>query len=130
MNMYYNVEDKPPVKKIILAAIQQLMATLAGTISLPMIVGNGMSQSAALFGAGIGTIVYLLITKFKSPVFLGSSFSYAGSMLAAFAGAASMSIGYFGLLLGEPWAALRKTQVGNKRMKECRIFYMLHFSKR
>ncbi|MCI5582115.1 MAG: hypothetical protein MR357_00135, partial [Anaeroplasma sp.] len=71
MNMYYNVEDKPPVKKIILAAIQQLMATLAGTISLPMIVGNGMSQSAALFGAGIGTIVYLLITKFKSPVFLG-----------------------------------------------------------
>lgn len=102
MNMYYNVEDKPPVKKIILAAIQQLMATLAGTISLPMIVGNGMSQSAALFGAGIGTIVYLLITKFKSPVFLGSSFSYAGSMLAAFAGAASMSIGYFGLLLGEP----------------------------
>ena len=48
MNMYYNVEDKPPVKKIILAAIQQLMATLAGTISLPMIVGNGMIQSAAL----------------------------------------------------------------------------------
>lgn len=100
MNMYYNVEDKPPVKKIILAAIQQLMAILAGTISLPMIVGNGMSQSAALFGAGIGTIVYLLITKFKSPVFLGSSFSYAGPMLAAFAGAAIMSIGYFGLLLG------------------------------
>jgi hypothetical protein len=32
--------------------------------------------------------------------------------------------------LGEPWAALRKTQVGNKRMKECRIFGMLHFSKR
>lgn len=105
------------------------MATLAGTISLPMIVGNGMSQSAALFGAGIGTIVYLLITKFKSPVFLGSSFSYAGPMLAAFAGAASMSISYFGLLLGELWAALRKKQVGNKRMIECRIFYMLHFSK-
>ena len=90
------------LNKIILAAIQQLMATLAGTISLPMIVGNGMSQSAALFGAGIGTIVYLLITKFKSPVCLGSSFSYAGPMLATFAGAASMSISYLGLLLGEP----------------------------
>ena len=57
------------LNKIILAAIQQLMATLAGTISLPMIVGNGMSQSAALFGAGIGTVVYLLIINLKVQFF-------------------------------------------------------------
>ena len=65
-----------------------------------------MSQSAALFGAGIGTLVYLLFTKFKSPVFLGSSFAFIGSMLAAFAGGVSMQLGYFGLILGAAFAAL------------------------
>lgn len=106
MQLYYNVEDKPPIKKMLLAALQQVMAILAGTIAVPMIVGNGMSQSAALFGAGIGTLVYLLITKFNSPVFLGSSFSFAGPMLAAFSGALSMSIGYFGLVLGAIFSGL------------------------
>ena len=100
MELTYNIHDKPPVKKIILSALQQLLAVIAGTISMPIIVGHGMSQSAALLGAGIGTIVYLLITRFKSPVFLGSSFSFVGSLTAAFAGAASASIGYLGIILG------------------------------
>ena len=100
MDLTYNIQDKPPVRKIILSALQQLLAVIAGTISMPIIVGHGMSQSAALLGAGIGTIVYLLITRFKSPVFLGSSFSFVGSLTAAFAGAASASIGYFGIILG------------------------------
>ena len=65
-----------------------------------------MSQSAALFGAGVGTIVYLLFTKFKSPVFLGSSFAFIGSMCAAFAGAASVSVGYIGLIIGAIMAGL------------------------
>ena len=65
-----------------------------------------MSQSAALFGAGVGTIVYLLFTKFKSPVFLGSSFAFLGSMFAAFGGAASASVGYAGLIIGAIFAGL------------------------
>ena len=60
---------------------------MAATIAVPAIIGHGMSASAALFGAGVGTIVYLLFTRFKSPVFLGSSFAFLGSMAAAFAGA-------------------------------------------
>ena len=100
MELTYNIHDKPPVRKIILSALQQLLAVIAGTISMPIIVGHGMSQSAALLGAGIGTIVYLLITRFKSPVFLGSSFSFVGSLSAAFAGAASASIGYLGIIMG------------------------------
>ena len=100
MELTYNIHDKPPVKKIILSALQQLLAVIAGTISMPIIVGHGMSQSAALLGAGVGTIVYLLITRFKSPVFLGSSFSFVGSLTAAFAGAASASIGYLGIIMG------------------------------
>ena len=65
-----------------------------------------MSQSAALFGAGVGTIVYLLFTKFRSPVFLGSSFAFLGSMFAAFAGAASAEAGYAGIILGAVFAGL------------------------
>ena len=100
MKMIYGVKDRPKAGQLILFALQQLLAILAATIAVPMIVGNGMSISAALFGAGVGTIVYLLFTKFKSPVFLGSSFAFLGSMSAAFAGGVSASLGYLGLIIG------------------------------
>ena len=106
MKLIYGVKDKPSFGKVIIFALQQLLAILAATIAVPTIVQNGMSQSAALFGAGIGTIVYLLFTKFNSPVFLGSSFAFIGSMLAAFAGAASAKAGYVGLILGAAFAGL------------------------
>ncbi len=104
--LLYNVSDKPPVSKILLFAMQQLLAILAATIAVPAIVGNDMSQSAALFGAGVGTLVYLFFTRFKSPVFLGSSFAFLGSMSSAFAGAVSMEAGYLGLLIGAILAGL------------------------
>ena len=65
-----------------------------------------MSPAAALLGAGIGTIVYLLFTRSKSPVFLGSSFAFIGSMLSAFAGASTMALGYLGLIIGAVLAGL------------------------
>ena len=68
--------------------------------------GSNMSPAAALFGAGIGTFVYLLFTKFRSPVFLGSSFAFIGSMCAAFAGGVSMSLGFVGMILGAIFAGL------------------------
>ncbi len=100
MKMIYGVKDRPGIGKLLLFALQQLLAILAATIAVPMIIGNGMSTSAALFGAGVGTLVYLLFTKFKSPVFLGSSFAFLGSMAAAFAGGVSASAGYLGLIIG------------------------------
>ena len=106
MKLIYNVKDRPPFGKILVFALQQLLAILAATIAVPAIVGNGMSQSAALFGAGVGTLIYLLFTKFKSPVFLGSSFAFLGSMFAAFGGAASAAAGYLGLILGAIFAGL------------------------
>lgn len=106
MKLIYNVKDKPGFGKVIVFAFQQLLAILAATIAVPAIVGNGMSQSAALFGAGVGTLVYLLFTKFRSPAFLGSSFAFIGSMLAAFAGGVSMQLGYVGLILGAFFAGL------------------------
>ena len=106
MNLVYGVKDKPKFSQTLVFALQQLLAILAATIAVPSIIGNGMSQSAALFGAGVGTLVYLCFTKFKSPVFLGSSFAFLGSMFAAFAGAVTVEAGYMGLLLGAAFAGL------------------------
>ncbi len=106
MKLVYGVKDKPSFGKTLVFALQQLLAILAATIAVPAIIGNGMSQSAALFGAGVGTIVYLLFTKFRSPVFLGSSFAFLGSMAAAFAGGVSASAGYLGMIIGAVMAGL------------------------
>ena len=114
MKLVYNVNDKPGIVKTIVFALQQVLAILAATIVVPVIINSSvgltgkeaMSQSAALFGAGVGTIVYLLFTKFKSPVFLGSSFAFIGSMCAAFAGATSAAVGYLGLIIGAIFAGL------------------------
>ena len=106
MKLIYNVDDKPKFGQLIIFAIQQLLAIMAATIAVPAIVGNGMTASAALFGAGVGTIVYQLFTKFKSPVFLGSSFAFISSMLAAFAGAVSAAAGFLGIILGAIFAGL------------------------
>ncbi len=105
-NLVYGIKDKPKFSQMIVFAFQQLLAIMAATIAVPTIVGNGMSISAALFGAGVGTLVYQIFTKFRSPVFLGSSFAFIGSMFAAFAGGVSMSLGYLGLLIGAAFAGL------------------------
>lgn len=106
MKMIYGVKDKPKFGQLIVLAFQQLLAIMAATIAVPMIVGNGMSTSAALFGAGVGTLVYVAFTKAKSPVFLGSSFAFLGSMAAAFAGATSVALGFVGLIIGAILAGL------------------------
>lgn len=114
MKLVYDVKDKPGFGKTLVFALQQLLAIMAATIAVPMIISRSydsvgdvsMSTAAALFGAGVGTLVYLLFTKFRSPVFLGSSFAFLGSMSAAFAGAASMQAGYLGLIIGAVLAGL------------------------
>ena len=106
MKLIYGVNDRPQPMQLLVFAIQQLLAIMAATIAVPAIVGGGLTASAALFGAGVGTVVYQLFTKFKSPVFLGSSFAFIGSMVAAFAGATTMQIGYAGIIIGAIFAGL------------------------
>ena len=116
-NLIYGIHDKPKFSNLLIFAFQQLLAVLAATIAVPAIInsnellvemfgGVGMSASAALFGAGVGTIIYQLFTKFKSPVFLGSSFAFIGSMVAAFAGAVSAAAGFAGIIIGAILAGL------------------------
>ncbi len=110
MKLIYNVDDKPKFGQLVVFAIQQLLAIMAATLVVPVITnsvtGSQMSPAAALFGAGVGTLVYVAFTKKKSPVFLGSSFAFLGSMASAFAGGVSMALGYLGLILGAVMAGL------------------------
>ena len=106
MQLIYKVNERPKFKQNLVYAFQQVLAIMAATIAVPAIVGNGLTAAAAMFGAGVGTLVYLLFTKFKSPVFLGSSFAFIGSMSAAFAGGISMALGYLGLIFGAIFAGL------------------------
>ncbi len=117
MKMIYGVKDKPRFGATLVYAFQQLLAIMAATLVVPVIVNGSvestfgagatmMDQAAALFGAGLGTMVYLLFTKFRSPVFLGSSFAFLPSMAAAFAGAVTVSLGFLGLIMGAAMAGL------------------------
>ena len=84
MKLVYNVNDKPPIGRLIIFSLQQLMSILAATILVPLLVtsvtGRQMDTAAALMGAGIGTLIYLLFTRRKSPVFIGSSFAFLGAL--------------------------------------------------
>ena len=106
MDLIYGIKDKPKFGQLLIFALQQLLAIMAATLVVPVIIGHGMQPAAALFGAGLGTLVYILFTKRNSPVFLGSSFAFLGSMAAAFAGGVSMQLGYLGLLIGAIFAGL------------------------
>ena len=104
MKLVYDIGDKPPIKKNLVYAFQQLLAIMAATLLVPILVdGSGayMSQPAALCGAGFGTLFYLFIaTRRKSPVFLGSSFAFISPLCGA------VAFGFLGIFLGAVFAGL------------------------
>ncbi len=97
-NLVYDVQDRPPLSKVFVFGFQQLLAIMAATIAVPTIIGLPTQIPAAILGAGIGTIVYLLFTKNKSPVFLGSSFAFLNSLGVA------LAYGYLGIIVGSIFA--------------------------
>ena len=118
MKLFYGINDKPKFKQNLVFAFQQMIAIMAATLLVPILIsGTAISftvgdvkyvsyltcdPAAAFFGAGAGTLVYLLFTKFKSPVFLGSSFTFLGALCAT----ATSNFGYWGLIVGVAFAGL------------------------
>ena len=96
----YDISDRPKFGKMLIFALQQVLAILAATIAVPTIIGIPTQMPAAILGAGIGTLIYQLFTKFRSPVFLGSSFAFLSSLGVA------VAYGYCGILLGSLVAGL------------------------
>ena len=80
-NLILDVNEKPPVLKWIILALQHVFAMFGATILVPILVNSAAGQTVltipvALVTSGIGTLIYILCTKGKSPVYLGSSFAF------------------------------------------------------
>ena len=90
----YDVNEMPPVGKSIILALQHVFAMFGATVLVPILVnagiaaagieGEALSIAVALVTAGIGTLIYILCTRAKSPVFLGSSFAFIAPVTAAY----------------------------------------------
>ena len=80
-NLLYGIHDIPPIKKLILYSIQQVASVIVATILISSICGTPMASS--LLGAGIGTLIYQFVTKFRSPMFISSSGATAGAVIGA-----------------------------------------------
>ena len=104
MKLVYDVNQKPPLKKNLVYAFQQLLAIMAATLLVPILAdstGLYLNQPAALFGAGMGTLFYIFIaTRQKSPVFLGSSFAFISPL------AGATAFGFLGVFVGSLFSGL------------------------
>ena len=98
--LIFDVDGKPSIGKLLIFAFQQVLAVLAATILVPTIIGLPVQIPAAILGAGLGTLVYLLFTRFKSPVVISSSFAFLGAL------ANAIAFGYMGIILGGLFAGL------------------------
>lgn len=108
--MNYDVNDRPPLLEWIILSLQHVFAMFGATVLVPISVnagiaalgveGEALSIAVALVTAGIGTLIYILCTKAKSPVFLGSSFSFVAPVIAAYVAGSSNGGGVAGGIAG------------------------------
>ena len=104
--MIYQVEDRPKTRDLVVGVFQQILGSLAATILVPILIGLGTHISPAILGCGLGTIVYIIITKKKSPVLLSSNFSFISALVVAYEGAGFLGIILGGLMAGLVYIAL------------------------
>ncbi len=89
-NLLYDVHETPPIGKWIILSLQHVFAMFGATILVPILVNNLAGETVltipvALLSSGIGTLIYIICTKGKSPVYLGSSFAFISPMVLAYA---------------------------------------------
>lgn len=88
-NLILDVNEKPSIPKWIILAFQHVFAMFGATILVPILVNSGAGETVltipvALVSSGIGTLIYILCTRGKSPVYLGSSFAFIAPLVAAY----------------------------------------------
>lgn len=91
--MIYNVKDKLPFNKLILFSVQMMLSVFTATALIAQVCG--VPLSGALIGAGLATIIYCVITKFESPMFISNSGAFVAPIMTALAvgGYTSVAIG-------------------------------------
>lgn len=114
-NLVIGIDEKPQPVKWLMLSFQHVFAMFGATILVPILTGR--SIGVALFTSGIGTLIYIFLTKKKVPMYLGSSFSFIGAVTAAnmagemsagqsglvFAGLTVIAVGFVVKLIGTDW---------------------------
>ena len=103
--MIYNVEDRPPIGKLLLFALQIMLSCFTATALIGQVCG--VPLSGAFLGAGLATIVYMIYTKGKSPMFISNSGAFVAPVLAALAAG-----GYTAVAIGGAVACIVYTIFG------------------
>lgn len=88
--MILDVQERPGIAKWIILAFQHVFAMFGATVLVPLLVNSAagaqvLSTGVTLLASGIGTLIYILCTRGKSPVYLGSSFAFISPLIAAYA---------------------------------------------
>ena len=94
--MIYNIKDKLPFNKLVVFAFQLVLSIFVATVLIANICG--VSVSGALVGAGLATLVYLLITKFNSPMFVSSSGAFVAPVIIALAAGGYVAVAIGGIV--------------------------------
>lgn len=94
--MIYGVKDKPPIKELIIFAVQLMLSVFVATVLIANICG--VAVSGALVGAGLSTFIYLVITQFKSPMFLSNSGAFVAPVIMALAAGGYTAVAIGGLV--------------------------------
>ena len=106
--MLYNINDKLPIKRLFVAAMQQVIACFVATVLIPQICGVPIAP--AMIGAGIGTLIYQLFTRGQSPMFISSSGAFVAAIIGALAigGAAAnyAAVAIGGIIVGIIYCAV------------------------
>ena len=82
-NMIYGINDRLPPKRLLVAALQQVIACFVATILIPQLCG--LPIAPAMLGAGLGTLIYQLFTRGQSPMFISSSGAFVAAVIGALA---------------------------------------------
>lgn len=124
-DLILDVHEKPSIGKWIVLSLQHVFAMFGATILVPILVNNAageevLSIPVTLAASGIGTLLYQLCTKSKSPVYLGSSFAFITPMILAYAkgGKGSIFTGIMAVGLAYILIALIIKLVGTKWLEK------------
>src|SRR3981189_935765 len=90
-------EDRLPWPQTILMGLQHVMAMFGATVLVPLILG--VNPNTVIFFSGVATLIFLAVTGFKVPSYLGSSFSFIGSVLAVQGTTHNHGLAYAGIVM-------------------------------
>src|SRR5690625_3165824 len=98
MEMIIGINEKPKTKlELFILSIQHVFAMFGATVLVPIL--TGLDVGVSLVASGVGTIIYIICTKGKVPIYLGSSFAYIGSIIAAISSTGGVESAYTGLMV-------------------------------